>query len=299
MTTDIVWEIPNPLSTFDVRLDADTVTTVRQHGNPSGTRVVLSHGSGLAADLYYPFWSLLANDYDVIVYDLRNHGWNSIGIRRDHNIPTLVCDHDIILKSINRVYGSKPTIGIFHSLTSIVAILSGGKIYSALILFDPPLAKHGISQTELLEAAAHMAAQTRQRKHRFRSREEFVEFLKFLPSFKKVTSGVHELMALTTLRESASGHDYELRCPREYEAQLMEYGRSFFPLLDLDLIACPKKIVGADPTFPHSYLPTFDQRLAFEVDYDFIPETTHLLQLEKPEECVAVTREFLERHGLA
>ena len=79
----------------------------------------------------------------------------------------------------------------------------------------------------------------------------------------------------------------------------MEYGRSFFPLLDLDLVTCPKKIVGADPTLPHSYLPTLDQRLAYEVDYDFIPETTHLLQLEKPEECVAVTREFLERHDLA
>ncbi|MDE0389097.1 MAG: hypothetical protein OXI75_10400, partial [Rhodospirillales bacterium] len=68
MTADNVWEIPAPLSTFDVRLDADTVTTVRQHGNPSGPRVVLSHGSGLAADLYYPFWSLLADDYDLMVY---------------------------------------------------------------------------------------------------------------------------------------------------------------------------------------------------------------------------------------
>ncbi len=299
MTTDIVWEIPDPLSTLDVRLDADTVTTVRQHGNPSGTRILVSHGSGFAADLYYPFWSLLANDYDVMVYDLRNHGWNSVGTRRDHNIPTLVCDHDIILESIDRTYGNKPTIGIFHSLTSIVAILSSNKTYSALVLFDPPLAKHDMSQTELLEAAALMAAKIRQREDHFKSREEFVEFLKFHPSFKGIAPRVHELMALTTLRESESGHGYELRCPREYEAQLMEYGRSFFPLLDLDLIACPKKIIGADPTLPHSYLPTLDQRSAYEVDYDFIPETTHLLQLEKPEECVAVTREFLERHDLA
>lgn len=27
MTADIMWEIPQPLSTLDVRLDADTVTT--------------------------------------------------------------------------------------------------------------------------------------------------------------------------------------------------------------------------------------------------------------------------------
>ena len=31
-----------------------------------------------------------------------------------------------------------------------------------------------------------------------------------------------------------------------------------------------------------------------QVDYDFIPETTHLLMLEKPDECAALTLEFLE-----
>ena len=30
-----------------------------------------------------------------------------------------------------------------------------------------------------------------------------------------------------------------------------------------------------------------------KVDYDFIPEATHLLQLERPEECAAAVREFL------
>lgn len=34
------------------------------------------------------------------------------------------------------------------------------------------------------------------------------------------------------------------------------------------------------------------------VEYDFLPKTTHFLQLENPEECVAVLREFLEQNGL-
>ena len=34
------------------------------------------------------------------------------------------------------------------------------------------------------------------------------------------------------------------------------------------------------------------------VDYDFIPETTHFLQLERPQECAAAIRELLERHEL-
>ena len=299
MTTDIVWEIPAPLSTIDVRLDADTVTTVRQHGNPSGLRVVVSHGSGLAVDLYYPFWSLLADDFDLMVYDLRNHGWNSVGDQRDHNIPTLIHDHDIILESIDRAYGSKPTVGIYHSLASLITLLSFSKLYSALVLFDPPLTKPGASQTELHEAAERAAAMIRRRGHYFKTREEFIELLGIFPTFKRAVPGMHELMARTTLRQSAIGEGYELRCPREYEAQLMNYSRSFFPLLDLDLVTCPAKIIGADPTLPHAYLPTLDQRLVSAMDYDFIPEATHFLQLEKPAECAAVARAFLEQQGLA
>ena len=74
MTSETVWELPEPLSTHDVRVDDDTVITLRRHGNPQGPRLVMSHGNGLAIDLYYPFWSLLADDFDLIIYDLRNHG---------------------------------------------------------------------------------------------------------------------------------------------------------------------------------------------------------------------------------
>ena len=299
MTTDAVYELPEPLSVLDVRLDADTVTTLRQHGNPSGPRIVVSHGCGLAVDLYYPFWSLLADDFDLMVYDLRNHGWNDVGAQRDHNVPTLIGDHDIILEAIDRHYGSKPTVGIFHSVTTVVALLSFSKFYAALVLFDPPLTQSGTSQIELHDAAERAAAMTRRRGHRFRSREEFEELLGILPLFKRTVPGVHELMARTTLRWSGDDQVYVLRCPREYEAQLMDYARSFFPLLDLDLLACPTKVVGADPTLPHAYLPTLDQRLASAMDYDFIPEATHFLQLEKPAECAALTREFIARHGLS
>ena len=297
-TTEAVWEIPEPHSVCEVRLDDHTVTTVRQHGNSSGPRLVLSHGSGLAIDLYYPFWSLLADDCELILYDLRNHGWNPVGELKDHNIPTLIRDHDVVLDTINRVYGNEPTVGIFHSVATIVPLLSVTDLYSALVLFDPPLCRPGASQVELQVAAEKAAAQIRRRGQRFRTREEFADFLRYIPSFVRVVPGVRELMAETTLRLATDGEAYELRCPREYEAQLMDYTRSFFPLVDLDSLSCPTKIIGADPTLHYSYLPTFDLSNVMKVDYDFIPEATHLLQLEQPEECAAAVREFLKDHGL-
>ena len=39
-------------------------------------------------------------------------------------------------------------------------------------------------------------------------------------------------------------------------------------------------------------MPKFDY-----VDHEFVPGTTHFLQLEKPEKCVAVMLDFLSRQG--
>ena len=295
MTAHALWEIPEPLSTCDVRLDEHTVTTLRRYGNPSGPRLVVSHGNGFAIDLYYPFWSLFADDCELIVYDLRNHGRNSVGPQADHNIPTLICDHDLIIESIESVFGNKPTVGMFHSLSSIVPLLSFKTFYAGLVLFDPPLSRPGASQTELHTAAERAAARLRKRGHRFATREEFSDFLRYLPTFARVLPGVRELVAETTLRPARDGAGFELRCPREYEAQLMHYARSFFPLIDLELLSCPTRIIGADPTLPYAYLPTIDLGDVMKVDYDFIPEATHLLQLEKPQECAAATRDFLKR----
>ena len=69
--------------------------------------------------------------------------------------------------------------------------------------------------------------------------------------------------------------------------------------VDLDSVVCPVKAIGADPTVPNSYMPSLDINELVLVDYDFIPETTHLLQLEEPGKCAALALEFIEGCGLA
>lgn len=295
-TSTTIWEIPEPLSIDKVSVDDDTVISLRRHGNPSGPRLVLCHGNGLAIDLYYPFWSLLADDFDLVVYDMRNHGWNNVGDQKKHNLPTLVQDHDSILSAVDRFYGKKPKIGVFHSVSSLVTLLSPtrGGGFSACILFDPPLCKAGDSYEKFDAAVTRTAALTRRRTDRFRTREELVSLLGFLPIFQHAVPGVFDLVARTTLRKCADGQGYELRCPREYEAQIIEYARTFAVLVDFDTFRCPIKVLGADPTLPYSYLPTLDLSDVLSVDYDFLPETTHFLQLEQPQQCAAVLREFVE-----
>ena len=294
-----VWELPDPLAIAEVDVDENTVVVLRRHGNPSGPRLILSHGNGLAIDLYYPFWSLLADEFDLVVYDLRNHGWNATGPLDDHNVPTLVRDHDRILEAIDGNFGARPKAGVFHSVSALTTLLSPakGSGFSALVLFDPPLCRPGASYEEFDAAAMHTAAMTRRRTRLFQSIDQFAELLSFVPTFYRSVPGTFDLAARTTLRARVQGDGYELRCPREYEAQIVDYASAFAVLVDFDAFRCPIKVVGADPTLPYSYLPTFDLSHVLTVDYDFLPETTHFLQLEQPEACAESVREFLDLVG--
>ena len=291
------WEVPEPAATLDVRTADGAVITLRRHGNPGGPRLILSHGNALAIDLYYPFWSLLTAEFDVVVHDLRNHGWNSVGALRDHTVPTFARDHDAILEAVGAHFGRRPTVGVFHSASGLASLLSParGSEYAALVLFDPPLCKPGRSHAEFEAAAERLGAIARRRAPRFATRQDFADLVQFLPPFRKVVPGVADLLARTTLRPAADGESYELRCPREYEAQIVEHANVFAVLVDFDEIACPVKVIGADPTLPYSYLPTLDLSDMLSVDYDFVPDTTHLLQVEMPEKCVAAMLDFLER----
>ncbi len=293
-----VWEIPKPHSIQNVVMDDGTVIVLRRHGNPSGPRIVLSHGNGLAIDLYYPFWSLFADDCDLIVYDLRNHGWNSVGSQQRHHIPSFVDDHDCILEAIDRYYGKKTKIGIFHSVSALATLLSPncGSEFVARVLFDPPVCKPNDYLEEFDVTIRRFTELILQRANRFDSIEEYADFLRFVPSLGRTKPGVVGLFAKTTLRKSSVGESYELRCPREYEAQIMSYAKAFAVYVDLETISCPTKVIGADPTMPNSFLPTFDLSHVLTLDYDFLPDASHLLQLEQPETCASMVREFLEHH---
>ena len=261
--------------------------------------MVLSHGNGLAIDLYYPFWSLFIEDCELIIYDLRNHGWNSVSSLQHHHVPSFVDDHDRILAEIDRCFGKKPKIGIFHSISALTTLLSPnyGNEYSARVLFDPPVCKPNDYPEEFDEATRRFTALILQRTNRFSSIEEYVSLLRFAPALFRTNSGILELYARTTLRKSSTGENYELRCPREYEAQIINFARAYAVYVDLNKIRCPTKVIGADPTMPFSFLPTFNLSHIMTLDYDFLPEASHLLQLEQPEVCAAMVREYLEQHG--
>ena len=69
--------------------------------------------------------------------------------------------------------------------------------------------------------------------------------------------------------------------------------------VDFDALTCPVKVLGSDPTVRNSFMPSMDFAELVALDYDFVPETSHFLPLEQPEECAARTLDFLEQHNLS
>ena len=292
--------LPEPSATARALLSDGAVTVVRRHGNPNGPRVVLSHGNGFAADLYWPYWSLLIDDCDVVVYDLRSHGWNEPSDLRLHNMPILADDNRRVLEEVNAAFGTKPTIGVYHSLGAMVALMHEHQwpTFAGLLLFDPPIFPPGADLDDMETVCQGLAAMARRRPRRFESPQELVSILKKSPAFSQVAEPVQELFAETTLRPSPEG-GYKMRCPPEHEAQLYEwyFGHSMQALEVLDEITIPIKVVGADPTAAFSFLPSTDLSTLTELDYDYLPDLTHLLPLEDPETCATITTEFMQRLG--
>ena len=293
-----IWEIPEPLSTDSVKVDDETTIVLRRHGNPAGPRLVLCHGNGLAIDLYYPFWSLLEAGFDLVVHDLRNHGWNEVGALENHRFDAFSRDHDSIFAAIGRLYGEKPAAAVFHSISALAGLHlpSRGSNYSAMVLFAPPLCNRDSRYREFELIAVRTGDMLMRRAPWFRTREELAEIHTCLPYFQRAVPGVFDLVARTTLREAGSGQGYELRCPREYEAKIWYEVSGPAVSVDFGSLQCPTKIVASDPSLDPDR-PDFDCSEAAGVEHGFVPGTTHFLQLEKPQKCAAVMLDFLSRQG--
>ena len=294
------WVLPQPKAVLEVPMSDGALIYVRRHGNPDGPRMVLSHGCGLSIDTYYPYWSLLQDRFDLFVYDLRSHGWNPPGNIRAQNIPTFVQDCESVLRAIGRDYDEKPVVGAFHSLSGLVALLheEQWKGFAGLMLFDVPILPPGGRPEDLVEMGEDMSATARRRRYRFESKEDFAQRITRSPVYRNLPSPIVDLMADTTLRHSPDRTAYELCCPREYEAQVYEYLFGWAMRVNLQRVSCPVKVVGADPTAPFTFMPSMDLSELVDLDYDYLPDSTHFLQLEEPEKCVDFTVDFMESREL-
>jgi pimeloyl-ACP methyl ester carboxylesterase len=300
-------DVPQPYETVVLEMRDGAVVRLRRHGRTGGARLALSHGNGLAIDAYYPFWGLLTERYDVVLFDMRNHGRNPLHGASGHDWPTFAADMETIWRGIRAHFGAKPIVGVFHSLSAIASllhVLELGDRWNALVLFDPPIyPRHG-HPLEPVEAEhmREMGARARRRPPCYKDPRGLAFQLAARPEFRRWPPGAHELVARATLRYHPERDEWVLACPRELEAHIFETNvdQSIWPRLPE--LGVPLKLICGDPDLDHQQPPALIGKAIAEelgVEYQAIPGTSHLLQIEEPEACVRAMESFLARQGLA
>ena len=296
--------LPAPHKTVDLELDDGAIIRLRRHGNPAGPRLALSHGNGLAIDGYYPFWNLLRDRYDLILFDFRNHGQNPPHQFDQHNWPRFVLDLEQIFAAIQEHFGAKRTVGVFHSLAAVTATIQTqryGARWDPLVLFDPPYYPPERHRLNLLQYANEEEIASRAAKRT----SAYVDPMELAASFqrrmKHWTPEAYELMARATLRHDPANNQWILACPREFEAHVFRSNRDSSTWAGLAAMPVAVKLICGDPGAEEGSPPArLGQAIAAEsgVPYEAIPGTSHFLQIEKPRECVAAMESFLRVQGV-
>jgi pimeloyl-ACP methyl ester carboxylesterase len=300
----MISELPEPLRILDVKSDDGAIIRLRQHGNPDGPRIALSHGNGLAIDGYYPFWRLLRDRYELILFDFRNHGQNPLHLFEHHNWPRFIRDLDEVFATIQRVFGEKRTVGAFHSLSAVSASMQtqqSGRCWEPLVLFDPPFYPPENHRLQWAQMATEddIAARAERRTPRYADPAELAaSFRRRMPRWRPEA---YDLMARATLRRDELGGGWVLACPREFEAHIFRTNRDPVTWMGLAQMPVPIKLICGDPELEDAGAPArLGRAIASEsaIEYEAIRGTTHFLQMEKPRECVDAMESFLIKHGV-
>lgn len=303
----MTFALPAPSMAFDVPLDDGAAIRVRRHGNPEGVRILMSHGNGFAVDAYFPYWRHFLDAFDLVIFDFRNHGQNVPANPPHHTYAQLVGDLERVVEDVRARLGQKKTAGIFHSMSARTAMKHAIEVawrWDALVLFDPPdVPLPGHPQYDAMAVfEARLIEFSRKRRRAFASVDDLEQDYLQSRATRNWVSGEHALMARSVLRENPDGDGFVLVCAPENEADIYEEAMKLNLWPKAAEFGGPVKLIGADPTAKGApATAAANQALGMEggYDYDFVTDTGHLLQIERPDECLRLTLEFLAAHALA
>jgi len=305
MTLHQTFTVPPPSEAADLVAKDGAIIRLRRYGCASRTRIVLSHGNGLAINAYAPFWLPLAETYDVVVFDMRNHGENPLHHLSGHNWENFFEDIEVVFQGLNTHFGAARTVAAVHSLASVAtlghALRHPGR-WDAICLFDPPImppAGHPLHEVQHADME-NLASRALRRQEIYDAPDQLAAQFRRRASFGRWVPEGADLLARHTLRRIADGR-WTLCCPPAFEAEVFRNNvdPTLFPRLGE--VKAPLRIVAGDPDSPHASPAAWIAKSAHEmygIDYAMVPDTTHFLQIEEPRACRDLLIEFMTRHGL-
>lgn len=288
-----------------IALSDGASVALRRWGGARPQRMVISHGNGLAIEGYRAFGRALEADFEVIAFDMRNHGDSGPGQVLSDPWPRYQRDIPEIVDAIRRLYGDKPMHGAFHSLSAAATLMAQGqdpRPWRSLTLYEPPVPP--VPDADLLAQlhALHtgLAARTRLRRRRFSDPGQLVASLEKSPTFGGIEAGTLHRLACAMLFRSGADRlaPWELVCAPEMEANAFETRGDPAHWHSLGAVRCPVQVVTGS-VFGHDMPILIQAATLLARTFGFAGATVegggHLMQLQRPERSADLAAAFAHR----
>ena len=266
---------------------------LRRWGGQGAQRIVISHGNGLAIEGFRDFATALQAEFEVIAFDMRNHGASGPGAILTDPWPRFLADIPEIFDAIQQHFGEKPTHGAFHSLSAASTLMAQGltpRPWRSLTLFEPPVPP--ADAPNLLDAFlrlhADLSERTRRRRRQFTSPAQLRQTLARSPTFGGISEDSLQRLAEAQLIRSGASPEapYALICDPEMEANTFRTEAACAFWGNLDRVRCPVQVVlGSYHGHDMPVLIDIGRHLIrrFGFDAATVEGGSHLMQLQRPD----------------
>jgi pimeloyl-ACP methyl ester carboxylesterase len=289
-----------PRTVVQARMADGQQLPLRIYGKEGAPRLVLSHGNGLAIDGYRVFWEPLAAHYELVVFDVRNHGLSTGCGEGHHTWPQFTEDLESVMCELEAGLGAQPSIGAFHSLAAVVSITHAERYpgrWKGLLLFDPalcPPAGHPLQAVHSQEMRM-LAEGARRRRSRFDSPEELEAQFRRRSTLGTWQPEAYSDMAAASLHRQGNAGGWVLSCAPELEARIYETNHDTGCWARLARLSVPVQLVCGDPVRESAQGPALvgaEVARIHGIAHQAVPGTGHFLQLEQPWACREIVARF-------
>ena len=247
--------VPPPSARADLTMKDGAVIRLRRYGKPGATRIVLGHGNGLAINAYAPFWLPLAETYDLVAFDMRNHGENPLHTQEGHVWENFFSDIEEVFQGIRAHFGPARTVAAMHSLSSMATLEHAWRNrgrWDAVCVFDPPMsppAGHPLMATQAADSEK-LSSRAARRQAIFDTPDDLAAQYR-RPAFGHWQPEQADLLARHTSRRMPDGR-WTLCCPPAFEAYRVRQQEGSDAVQSHGEIGVPLRIIAGDPASPYA-----------------------------------------------
>jgi len=272
-------------------VDADETAIHLLDWGGSGPPLILIHATGFLAALWRPIAERLASRFRVIAIDQRGHG--------DSDKPPSGYSFEIFARDLQYVIEAlelERPLAAGHSSGASTIVVHAAEhpgVISRAVLIEPILPRPDwYTSPPGGRTNLSLAASARQRRPVWRDADEAFASYRKKETFRIWREDVLRIYVEEGMRPREDGR-VELKCPPEVEAQVFEAVRvpDFWSLLPT--MECPSLFVWGAESHLHGRGLDGAAEAVSNGRNVIVPETTHFLPQERPDEVARLMEEFL------